>query len=184
MSILMVVGSRNPAGQTARAANALLEGVASAGGQGQTVLLPPLRLERCRQCDLTGWGRCRQEGRCVIDDDFAAVVDRLRAATAVVLASPVYWGDLSESLRAFLDRLRRIARHEQGKAGVAGKRAVGVCVAGGGGGGAPTCLVSMERVLGHIGLDTVDLVPVRRQNLEMKLEVLRTVGRWLVTDSR
>ena len=184
MDILVIAGSRNPTGQTARAAAALASGVTGAGGQAQTVFLPTLRLERCRQCDASGWGLCRQEGRCVIDDDFAALVERLRAAAAVVLATPVYWGDLSESMRAFLDRLRRISRHEQGKAAIVGKRAVGVCVAGGGGGGAPTCLVSLERVLGHIGLDAVDLVPVRRQNLEMKLEVLRTVGRWLATDSR
>jgi multimeric flavodoxin WrbA len=181
MSVLTIVGSRNPAGQTARAANAVLEGVSGAGGQGEAAFLPPLRLERCRQCDQNGWGLCRQEGRCVIDDDFAVLVDRLRAAEAAVFATPVYWGDQSESMRAFLDRLRRVTRHQHGRAGVADKKVVAVCVAGGGGGGALTCLVSMERVFGHIGFDTVDAVPVRRQNLEMKLEVLRTVGRWLAT---
>jgi hypothetical protein len=38
----------------------------------------------------------------------------------------------------------------------------------------------MERVLHHIGFDVVDMVPARRQNLEMKVEVLKTVGAWFV----
>jgi multimeric flavodoxin WrbA len=99
----------------------------------------------------------------------------------VVFGNPVYFGDLSESLKSFLDRLRRITRHEAGKAGLTGKPAVGVCVAGGGGGGAPNCSVLMERTLGTCGFDVLDMVPVRRQNLAVKLEVLGVVGRWLVT---
>ena len=30
-------------------------------------------------------------------------------------------------------------------------------------------------------IDVVDMIPVRRQNLAMKLEVLRVVGRWLAS---
>ena len=45
--------------------------------QVQPVFLPTLRLERCRQCDASGWGLCRQEGRCVIDDDFAGIVEKV-----------------------------------------------------------------------------------------------------------
>ena len=79
-------------------------------------------------------------------------------------------------LKAFLDRFRRTCLHEKGKAGIEGKAAVGICVAGGGGGGAPACALSLEKVLGTCGFDLVDLVPVRRQNLEAKLHVLRLTG--------
>jgi len=106
-------------------------------------------------------------------------VDRIAAADAVAFANPVYFGDLSESLRAFLDRLRRTCMNESGKAKIAGKKAVGICVAGGGGGGAPNCTLSLEKVLATCGFDVVDMIPARRQNLEMKLEVLRAVGKWL-----
>jgi hypothetical protein len=56
---------------------------------------------------------------------------------------------------------------------------VGICVAGGGGGGAPRCTVDLERVLLDCGLDVQDMIPTRRQNLELKLRVLPLVGRWL-----
>lgn len=179
MNILVISGSRNPSGQTASAADALLAGAAEVGATGEQVFLPKLAIERCRQCEDNGWGICRSEGRCVIEDDFASIVDKIEAADAVAFANPVYFGDLSESLRAFLDRLRRTCMNESGKARVAGKKAVGICVAGGGGGGAPFCVFSLEKVLSICGFDVVDVIPARRQNLEMKREVLRTVGKWL-----
>lgn len=179
MKAMIISGSRNPEGQTAQAAESLLAGLRSRGGDGEIVFLPERHLERCRQCDEAGWGLCRREGRCVIEDDFAALVDKLRAAEVAVFATPVYFSDLSESLKAFLDRLRRTCVHASGKSGLAGKCAVGVCVAGGGGGGAPHCAVNLETVLTTCGFDVVDVVPARRQNLSMKLEVLRTVGGWL-----
>lgn len=179
MQVIAILGSRNPDGQTARAAGALLEGVLSKGNQGEKLFLPQMSIERCRQCEYSGWGICRTEGRCVIDDDFASVVDKIGNADAVVFATPVYFSDLSESMRAFLDRLRRTCMHQAGKDRISGKVAVGICVAGGGGGGAPSCVVSLERILGRCGFSVVDLVPVRRQNLEMKLGVLRITGEWL-----
>ncbi len=179
MNAMILSGSRNRQGQTAQAANALAEGLGRGGAASQAVFLPELRLERCRQCDERGWGDCRKLGRCVIEDDFAGLVDRLRAADVAVLATPVYFSDLAESLKAFLDRLRRITRHDVGKAGLTGKPAVDVCVAGGGGGGAAQCCLSLEKTLATCGFDVVDMVPARRQNLPMKLDVLRTIGAWL-----
>ena len=181
MRILMISGSRNPRGQTARAADALLEGATEAGGEVERVFLPALSIERCRQCEDSGWGLCREEGRCVIDDDFAAIVEGVRDAGAVVFATPVYFSDLSESMRAFTDRLRRTSRHEDGRAAIQGKLAVALCVAGGGGGGAPECCVSLKKVLLTSGFDVVDVIPARRQNLEAKLARLRLAGAWLAS---
>lgn len=179
MELLVISGSRNPVGQTASAGNALLQGAAEAGADGEQLFLTHLKIERCRQCDENGWGTCRCDGQCVIEDDFASVVARIREAEVVAFANPVYFSDLSESMRAFLDRLRRITRHDSAKDGIAGKRALGICVAGGGGGGAPACALSLEKVLATCGFDVVDMVPARRQNLELKREILRTTGKWL-----
>jgi len=181
MNVLVISGSRNPQGQTARATDALLQGVRAEGAQGETVLLPLMRIERCRQCEDDGWGICRSEGRCVIEDDFAGIIDKIKAADAVVFATPVYFSDLSESLRALLDRLRRTCVNEAGRDGIEGKPAVGICVAGGGGGGAPECTVRLERILRTCGFDILDLIPVRRQNLEAKSSALADVGRFLVS---
>ena len=54
MRTVIISGSRNPDGQTARAAEALLEGLASAGADGEMLFLPSKNIERCRQCDQAG----------------------------------------------------------------------------------------------------------------------------------
>ena len=179
MKVIITLGSRNPQGQTARAVGAFAHGVKGAGGECEQIFLPQMKIERCRQCDDNGWGICRTQGKCVIEDDFASLVSKINDADAVVFATPVYFGDLSESIRAFLDRLRRTCMHEAGKQNIAGKKAVAICVAGGGGGGSYSCSVSIERVIATCGFDLLDIIPVRRQNLDMKLAVLENTGKWL-----
>lgn len=179
MRFIIISGSRNPEGQTALVNKAIMKGMVDAGGEGNIVYLPSGNYERCRQCENDGWGICRSEGRCIISDDLESLADEIRGADVVVFSTPVYFGELSESLRAFMDRLRRTCIAEEGRAGIAGKKAVGVCVAGGGGGGAPNCCVSIERIMATTGYDVVDLIPVRRQNLDAKLAVLEETGRKL-----
>ena len=69
MNAMLICGSRNPDGQTAQTADAVLRGLVKAGCSVEKVFLPTLKIEHCRQCEDNGWGLCRKEGRCVIDDD-------------------------------------------------------------------------------------------------------------------
>jgi multimeric flavodoxin WrbA len=178
MKALIITGSRNPEGQTARAAKAFAAGFQAGGGIVEQVFLPAMKIEHCRQCDNDGWGLCRREGRCELNDDFPPLVERVKAADIAVFATPVYFSDLSESMKAFLDRLRRVSFRWQGPKLMDGKSAIGICVAGGGGGGAPQCAVHLEKVLGTIGFDVVDMVPARRQNLSEKVALLSATGKW------
>jgi len=68
-------------------------------------------------------------------------------------------------------------RNDAAKPGIAAKPAAGICVAGGRGGGSPSCCFLLERTLTTIGFDVLDMVPVRRQNLAMKLPILETAGK-------
>jgi multimeric flavodoxin WrbA len=192
MQILILSGSRNRQGQTARAVNAICKGIADAGAKSETLFLTELNLERCRQCNDDGWGICRSEGRCIIEDDFASIVEKMNAADALVFANPVYFGDLCESMRGFLDRYRRIRfedvfrssnRRLPGQPPIVqgGTPAVGYCYAGGSGNGTTSCAANMERILQTCGFDVVDMIPARRQNLQMKLPLLESVGKWLAT---
>ena len=65
MNVLIISGSRNPNGQTAKAIDAFRRGVKSAGGDYEHVFLPTLKIERCRQCNDDGWGLCRDAGKIV-----------------------------------------------------------------------------------------------------------------------
>ena len=181
MTILVLSGSRNPQGKTAQAIDSIRKGIAAAGGESECLFLPELNLERCRQCDSDGWGLCRKEGRCTVEDDFPTLVTKIKGSDVVVFANPVYFGDLTESMRGFLDRLRRILFLRNNPAIPPGIPAVGLCYAGGSGNGAPNCCASLDRVLQICRFDVVDMIPLRRQNLEVKLPALEIVGKWLVT---
>jgi len=188
MQILMISGSRNREGRTARSIGAIGQGFINAGGNSECIFLPELNIERCRQCDPDGSGVCMREHRCIIEDDFASIVTKLAAADAVVFASPVYFTDLSESLRAFLERLRRVKGPPKPLPGgilwaarPGATPAVGLCLAGSGGGGAVNCCLILEKIMQECGFDVVDMIPVRRQNLEFKLPLLQLTGEWLVT---
>lgn len=179
MRILAIIGSRNVEGKTSLCVNAFFQEI-KAQHQCEKLFLTEKEIRMCRQCDFNGWGQCRTEGSCVIDDDFSQIVEQIKKADGVVFATPVYFGDMSESIKCFLDRLRRISRNPQGKEGIADKPAIGICVAGGGGGGAVSCCFFMERVLSTCGFLVEDMIPCRRQNLIVKSSVLGLTGKWFV----
>jgi multimeric flavodoxin WrbA len=188
MHILMISGSRNREGRTAQAMEAVSKGAKKAGCTTASLFLPEMKIERCRQCNPNGWGICREKHSCVIEDDFDSIVTMIKAADAVVFANPVYFRDLSESMKPFLERLHRIHFRpgmpppgSPGATASGATPAVGICLAGGGGGGAPECCAILEKLIQGCGFDVVDMIPVRRQNFEMKLPILELTGEWLTT---
>jgi multimeric flavodoxin WrbA len=79
----------------------ILEGVRRAGGSGEKIRLAGLRLEPCDACEA-----CQKETDtpCVIDDDMAPLLEKVRAADGYVFASPIYFFSVSAQLKLFLDR--------------------------------------------------------------------------------
>ena len=53
----------------------------------------------CRSCEIRGDGRCILEG-----DDLNDIVDAMRAADGIILASPCYYGSCSAQMKIFLER--------------------------------------------------------------------------------
>jgi multimeric flavodoxin WrbA len=178
--ILFISGSKDRNGRTSGAINSILTGAERAGATTESFFLPELNLQHCRQCDANGWGSCRREGYCVVDDDFQMLVDKIHESDVVVFAAPVYFRDLSESMKAFLDRLRRISAFNPDPI-TKGIPAVGLSMAGGGGGGAISACMNLESTLQMCRFDVIDMIPVRRQNFEIKLPMLELTGEWLAT---
>ncbi|MCD6360742.1 MAG: flavodoxin family protein [Armatimonadetes bacterium] len=175
MKIVAVHGSPNVGGLTESLALAALEGAAEAGAETELIRLTDRRLESCRQCD-DGWGQCRRQGRCIIDDDFQEVRTAIEDSDAWVLVSPVYYWDFSECVKVFIDRLRRCARQECG-APLADKPFLGIAAAGGTGNGIAQCLVQMDYFAKHTGAQIADLITATRRSREYKIQAARAAGR-------
>jgi len=155
-----------------------LKGIRAEGGDAELVHLNGLDVKPCIACD-GGWGKCRSEGICIIEDDFEKLRSKIKEADAVVFATPVYWHDLSESAKVFLDRLRRCETYK-GFKDFAGKRAIGIASAGGSGRGAVRALYNLEDYLRRLGFEIFDLVAVTQLSKDHKLEMLEKAGRRLI----
>jgi multimeric flavodoxin WrbA len=186
MKVLILSGSRNREGQTARIIKAVQKGLTAGKAESDVIFLVEKSIERCRMCDPDGWGLCRRESRCIIEDDLQGIIEQVKAADALVFANPVYFSDLSESMRSFLDRYRRTL-FKPGKAppmgfGMSGGTpAIGICYAGGSGNGTASATFNLERILQTCGLDVIDMINVRRQNMDAKIPQLEIVGKWLAS---
>jgi multimeric flavodoxin WrbA len=60
----------------------------------------------CSVCDL-----CAKNYSCSIDDDCMGILERLKAADAILVASPVYFGGVSGRLRSLFDRTLPLRRN-------------------------------------------------------------------------
>jgi len=178
MKVLAIQTSPNLDGLTSSLAQAVLKGVAAEGGETELIHLNRLEIKPCIACD-NGWGRCRNEGICILDDDFETLRRKMAEANVLVFATPVYFGDLSESAKNFLDRLRRCEAFSERKS-FSGKKTIGIASAGGSGRGAVRALYSLEDYLRRLGFEVFDLVPVTRFSKNHKLEMLEKAGRRLV----
>lgn len=180
MKCLAIQSSPNHGGLTSTLAQAVLKGFEAGGGEAELIHLNELDVKTCIACD-KGWGQCR-DGDCILEDDFEKIRQKIGDSDALVFATPVYFGDLSESAKAFLDRLRRCEAFS-GRGTCKGKRAIGIASAGGSGGGAARALLNLEDYLRRVGFEVFDLVPVTKFSKDHKLPMLEAAGGRLVKEA-
>jgi multimeric flavodoxin WrbA len=176
MNVIVISSSPNVGGLTAVCAAAATEGIRQAGGEAEEVRLNETKVGMCQACD-NGWGTCRKDHICQVEDGFQALHARVLAADALVFVTPVYWGEMSESAKALTDRLRRCEASHGDESGLRGRPVICVAAAGGSGGGMITCLLSMERWIQHVRARTFDLIPVNRWSRPYKLAAIREASR-------
>ncbi len=173
MNIALVWSSPNMDGLTAAAKDNFISGIKRVDGNVEEIHLNKENLGHCRACG-DGWGICRSQGHCVIKDDFEVIYQKLVKADGIVFVSAVYWHDITECMKAFIDRLRRCETTHNGY--LAGKRCFLVACAGGTGLGAIECLHKMEEALKHMGMRAYDRIPVVRFNKDYMLAALVQAG--------
>lgn len=108
MKVIAVCGSARRSGNTATLLRAVFEPVEAAGIECELVELAGKQIAGCTACQ-----KCfkHKDGRCHgRDDDGNEVIERLGAADAIVLGSPVYFADVSSETKAIIDRAGYVGR--------------------------------------------------------------------------
>jgi multimeric flavodoxin WrbA len=126
MKIVAVLGSPQPRGNSAGLARAFLATAREQGAQVQEYPLNQLDFQGCQGCRV-----CKTKAdACTLEDDLTPALQAVKEADILVLASPVYFGDLSGQLKCFFDRTFSYFNPDFSSRLPAGKQAVVVLVQG------------------------------------------------------
>jgi len=97
--ILVFKGSPRERGNSSSLAVKAAEGARAAGAEVESFFLHRMDIRPCDACDT-----CQETGVCVLQDDMQTLYPKLRAAEAVIIASPIYWFTVSAQTKLFIDR--------------------------------------------------------------------------------
>jgi putative NADPH-quinone reductase len=103
--VVAILGTYRKGGTLDAAVEAILEGARKKRATTHTIYLSDKHIEFCRNCR-----QCTQEpgperGRCVQDDEMESILAEIEASDAIVLASPVNFGNTTAVFRRFMERL-------------------------------------------------------------------------------
>lgn len=106
MNILVVTGSPRKNGNTEIMASAFVKSAREAGHEVTVKELSTLKVEPCLACTYC----FTHDGVCIQNDDMNSILTDLSQADMLVLASPVYWFDVSAQTKCFIDRMYAFAK--------------------------------------------------------------------------
>ena len=174
MKYLIISGSPKKSGLCYSVTEAVRKGAEAGGAQVQ--ILTVEKLGRCHVCG-EGWGTCREKHVCACGDDgFSEAQKTVRDADLLCFITPVYWGEMAESLKCFFDRIRRCeaamlrnaTNPSESRAAFADKQVLLVASPGGSGNGMVSCLEQLDRFSRHTGAAIFDYIGVNRWNNDYK----------------
>ncbi|CQR75189.1 Putative NAD(P)H-dependent FMN-containing oxidoreductase YwqN [Sporomusa ovata DSM 2662] len=113
MKIAVINGSHHGRnGNTNIMVSAFLKGAKESGAETVTVFLAEKDIKYCTACKACWF---KTSGKCVIKDDMAEIVSLIEDADIRVLATPLYFDNISSMLKTFIDRLMVTASPYWGK---------------------------------------------------------------------
>jgi multimeric flavodoxin WrbA len=182
--VVILLGSPRKNGNSALLAREIAAGAKAAGASAESLFLHGLKIAPCSACEA-----CHQPDAagCVIRDDMQQIYPKLKAADAIVYASPIYWFTISAQLKLAIDRCYSLIS-PQGHA-FKGKR-IGLAFAYGGedpyDSGCTNAIRMFQDAFGFIGAEIVGMVYASAgaagdiQSNKKVMEEARDLGRKLV----
>jgi multimeric flavodoxin WrbA len=100
--IIILKGSPRQKGNSSTLADQAAEGARAAGAQVESFIVHDMDIRPCDACDA-----CREMGGgiCIVKDDMQILYPKLLKADAILIASPVYWFNVSAQTKLWIDRL-------------------------------------------------------------------------------
>jgi multimeric flavodoxin WrbA len=100
MKVTCLFGSPRTNGNSAQIARRFLDEAEKHGAEVKQFVLNRLNFKGCQGCDV-----CKtKQDQCAVDDDLKPVLEAVRETDILVIATPVYYADVTSQLKAFIDR--------------------------------------------------------------------------------
>jgi len=116
MKILGISGSHRDEANTDLLVKKALEVCEKEGAETEFVSLANSNIEFCTHCDA-----CKEPPhKCVIADDVAEILEKMRNSDAIIIGSPTYFASVSSRLKALFDRTLPLRRNKYQLAGKPG----------------------------------------------------------------
>ncbi len=126
--IVVFSGSPRKGGNTDLMADAFVTGASSQGAKVEKIRLIELKYSPCIEC-----GACDETGICILTDDLTDIYPKIENADIVVLASPMFFYNITANSQALVERSQAFWVRQyvlkQGKVG--GKRRQGIFLSAG-----------------------------------------------------
>lgn len=103
LHILSIYGSPRRKGNTFLLLKEAVQGAREAGAEVEEVVLRDLNMSPCLEI----YG-CKKNGRCVIQDDFQSIYDKLLSCQGLMLASPIFFYTVSAHTKILMDRCQSL----------------------------------------------------------------------------
>lgn len=105
MRVMAFNGSPRKKWNTAMLLKKALDGAASQGAETSITNLYDLHYKGCISCFACKTRGGKSYGTCEVKDDLTPIYSEIEEADAIILGSPIYFGDVTGALRSFLERL-------------------------------------------------------------------------------
>lgn len=99
MKVTAIVGSPRPEGNTSFIVDCALEKIASYGIDTKKIILSQYKVNPCQ-----GHDKCRAFAKCAQQDDVPWILEEFRTADGIILATPVYYYNMTAQMKSFIDR--------------------------------------------------------------------------------
>lgn len=98
--VIALIGSPRKDGNTSSIVEEVVRGAKEAGAETKVYNLNEMNIKPCQSCF-----HCRGGEGCSITDDMLSIYDDLKEAEAVVIGSPIYFGQVTAQTKLLMDRL-------------------------------------------------------------------------------
>ena len=169
--VLGLVGSPNKVGRTNELVSAALEGASRAGAATELIQMSDCVVGACKDC--LPWV-CNTNQKCTYEDEnFEQLSKKILGCGALVIGTPVYWGDTTGMVRYLFLKMFRIFA---GSGQLKGLPAFGIAIAGGSGNGLTTGLKPIYHFYRTMQMRAIEPLPATRFDFDKALKEAKLSG--------